>query len=287
MSELPHSSDSDRYCAELVRNRDFVRYVSTLFEPPPERRALLALYAFNSEITRVRMQVRQPLPGEVRLQWWTDLLKGVGQGDSEGNPVSRELLQAIRTWKLPIEPLTHLINEHQFDLYNDPMPTKAALEGYITATSSALFSLAAGITGHESEEIEHLSSHAGLALGLTQVMTSLPFDASRQQLFLPLQLLESHGVTTGEVFAGQQTPGLKAVLDDLVEEAQRHLQTSLSLLASVPRETRAVFLPLVQAENELRRLARADCDPFVPRVTSRLRVLWSQWRAWQSRPFKA
>jgi len=287
MSELPTLGDSDRYCAELVKNRDFVRYVSTLFEPPPERRALLALYAFNSEITRVRMQVRQPLPGEVRLQWWTDVLKGVGHGDAESNPVARELLQAIRTWKLPIEPLTHLIDEHQFDLYNDPMPTKAALEGYVTATSSALFSLAAGITGHASEEVEHLSSHAGLALGFTQVMVSIPFDASRQQLFMPLQLLESHGVTTGEVFAGQQTPGIKAALDDLIEEALRHLQTSFSLLAGVPPETRAVFLPLVQAKNDLRRLARADCDPFAPHGTSRLRVLWSLWRARRSRPFRA
>ncbi len=50
-------------------------------------------------------------------------------------------------FRLPVEPLSRLIEEHQFDLYNDPMPSMAALEGYVTDTSSALFSLAARVIG--------------------------------------------------------------------------------------------------------------------------------------------
>ena len=51
------------------------------------------------------------------------------------------------TARLPVERLSRLIEEHQFDLYNDPMPTMAALEGYVNDTSSALFALAARIAG--------------------------------------------------------------------------------------------------------------------------------------------
>ena len=91
----------------------------------------------------MREQVSQPLPGEMRLQWWTDMLAGSGHGGIEGNPVAAELLLAIRDFRLPVEPLLRLIEEHQFDLYNDPMPSMAALEGYVTDTASALFSLAA------------------------------------------------------------------------------------------------------------------------------------------------
>ena len=64
------------YSAELVRAHDFIRYASTLFVPAAQRRALLAIYAFNVEISRVREQVSQPLPGEMRLQWWSDMLAG-------------------------------------------------------------------------------------------------------------------------------------------------------------------------------------------------------------------
>ena len=108
------------------------------------RRALLAIYAFNVEISRVRDQVSQPLPGEMRLQWWTDMLPGAGHGGVEGNPVAAELLLAIRDFRLPVERLVRLVEEHQFDLYNDPMPSMAALEGYVNDTASTLFAWAPG-----------------------------------------------------------------------------------------------------------------------------------------------
>src|SRR6476469_9683125 len=145
MSGADDGRPSADFCADLVRAHDFVRYASTLFMPGAQRRGLLAVYAFNVEISRVREQVSQPLPGEIRLQWWTDMLAGAGHGGVEGNPVAAELLQTIAEFRLPVEPLSRLIEEHQFDLYNDPMPSMAALEGYVTDTSSALFLLGARI----------------------------------------------------------------------------------------------------------------------------------------------
>ena len=147
MSQAAEGEQAAEFCAELVRNHDFARYASTLFVPADQRRALLAIYAFNVEISRVREVVSQPLPGEIRLQWWTDMLAGEGHGGVEGNPVAAELNLAIRKCGLPVERLSRLVNEHQFDLYNDPMPTMAALEGYLHDTSSALFSLGAAVAG--------------------------------------------------------------------------------------------------------------------------------------------
>jgi phytoene synthase len=178
-----------------------------------------------------------------------------------------------------------LIAEHQFDLYNDPMPTMTALEGYINDTSSALFSLAAGIAGWQSPEIDHLARHAGLAYGIVQVMTALPLDVLRRQLFVPLQLLESSGSGMEEVFAGKETPKLRAALDQLIGEARKHFKTSLALMASVPPEVRPLFLPLALVARDLKRMSRADSNPFVPRTRSRLRTLWTLWRASRSQVF--
>ncbi len=66
MSRPAPPPDSAAFCADVVRSHDFPRYAATLFAPAAERRALLALYAFNVEIVRVRDQVSQPLPGEIR-----------------------------------------------------------------------------------------------------------------------------------------------------------------------------------------------------------------------------
>ena len=279
------ATDSAGFCAEQVRSHDFERYASTLFVNPDKRRALLALYAFNVEISRVREQVSQPLPGEIRLQWWTDMLAGAGHGGVEGNPVAAELKRAIRTHGLPVERLSRLIDEHQFDLYNDPMPSMAALEAYIYDTSSALFALGTRIMGRQSEASDHLARHAGFAQGMVQVIASLPADAARQQLFVPLQLLESHGSGMEEVFAGKETPQMRAALDQLIAEAGAHLKTAFELLASAPPEIRPLFLPLALLRRDLKRMSRADCNPFTPRVTSRLRTLWTLWRVSRTPPF--
>jgi phytoene synthase len=285
MTAVDGSMEQAAYCASLVRTHDFARYASSLFVPAVERRGLLALYAFNVEISRVRDTVSQALPGEIRLQWWRDMLEGAGHGGVEGNPVAAELLRAISQWELPVEPLSRLIDEHAFDLYNDPMPTLAALEGYANDTSAALFALAAGIMGPPSEATDHLARHAGLAEGFTQVIAALPRDAARRQLFLPLQCLEANGSGQEEVFAGRQTPKMRAALDELIGEARRHLQTALDLLADVPRSIRPAFLPLALVGHELARMSRADTDPFVPHLPSRLRTLWTLWRAARSREY--
>ncbi len=285
MSTAAATKDSASFCADLVRSHDFVRYASTLFMPATQRRALLALYAFNVEITRVRDHISQPLPGEMRLQWWTDMLAGAGHGGIEGNPVAAELLLVIRDFRLPVELLSRLVDEHQFDLYNDPMPSMAALESYVNDTSAALFSLGARVAARPSEAIDHLARHAGLAQGMLQVVATLPWDTARRQLFVPLQLLEQHGSGIEEVFSRKLTPKARAAIDQLIGEARGHLKTAFDLLADVPPEVRPVFLPLSLLRRDLKWMSRADSDPFAPRVASRLRTLWTLWRASRSPRF--
>lgn len=274
------------FCADLVRSHDFVRYAATIFVPADVRRALLALYAFNVEITRVREQVTQALPGEIRLQWWTDMLAGHAHGSAEANPVAAELMQVIDVAELSVDVLSRLVDEHQFDLYNDPMPTMAALEGYLNDTASALFVLAARIAaGPPSSEVEHLARHAGLAQGFVRVIAMLGYDASRRQIFLPQQVLTQHGSDTEEVFAGKLTPRLRAAIDQLLGEARRHLEMADRLLEGVPKQVRPVFLPLAAVRRDLKRFGRADYDPFVPQAPSRFATLWTLWRASRLRQF--
>ncbi|OJU24158.1 MAG: phytoene synthase [Nitrobacter sp. 62-13] len=284
MSGGASESSSAAFCTELVRNHDFENYASTLFAPLRCRRALLALYAFNVEIAKVREQITQPLPGEIRLQWWADMLAGAGHGGVEGNPVAAELLLAVRDHGLPVERLSRLIEAHQFDLYNDPMPHMMALEQYLCDTSCALFSLAARVVGHETDAMDHLAHHAGLAHGIAQVIARLGFDASRRQSFVPLQLLEQHGVDPEKMFAGQDTPALRAALRALAEDARSHLKNAMAMLPDVPPDSRTVYLSLAMVRRALNAQARADNDPFMPRPASRLRILWTLWRASRARP---
>ena len=83
----------------VVREADRDRYLSVLFAPEEKRAALFALYAFNVEIARVRDLIHEPLPGEIRLQWWRDAI--LGESPAVGNPVAEALIGTIRAYDLP------------------------------------------------------------------------------------------------------------------------------------------------------------------------------------------
>ncbi len=284
MSAKP--SDAADFCASLVREFDFTRYASTLFVPADARRALLALYAFNVEITRVQEHIRQPIAGEIRLQWWTDMLEGQGHGYVEGSPVASELMRAIERHGLPVERLTRLIDAHQFDLYNDPMPDSEVLDTYAQETSGALLDLAARIAGASSDMLPEVTRQAGIAETCLHVLTRLPFDASRQQVYLPLDLLAKHGSGVEEVFAGKMTPALRAAIDEFVDLAFTHFKLMYSPLMQLPQAARRVFLPMAVARRTLDRARQPDFDPYKPQPDSRLRILWTLWRASRSRDFR-
>ncbi len=288
LPEKPQNGSDAAFCAELVRDRDFPRYAATLFVPAEKRRALLALYAFNVEVSRVRDQITQPLPGEIRLQWWTDLLEGGGQNGAEGNPVAAELMLTMAYYHLPAAALLRLIEAHIFDVYDDQMPTLDALESYCNDTSSALFSLSAQILTGASEEADHVAHHAGIAQGIADVIMSLPLHASRGQLYLPREMLDQHGVTTADIFAGTMSPGLHEVIEQLRAEGVSHLDSAGDLLASVPEGAHAAFLRLALIRRVLTRAARPGADAFKPiEGPSRLATLWTLWRASRTRPFRS
>ncbi len=94
--------DAFAYCAELVRTADRDRFSSSLFAPAQHRGALHALYAFNVEVARVREVAREPLPGEIRLQWWSEVLRGERAEEASANPVASALLTVIERYRLAV-----------------------------------------------------------------------------------------------------------------------------------------------------------------------------------------
>ncbi|MGD9837266.1 MAG: phytoene/squalene synthase family protein [Afipia sp.] len=286
------SGDKDRadaaFCADLARARDFRSYAASLFVPPDVRRAWIALAAFNAEVAYVRDHVSQPLPGEIRLQWWRDVLTGEGQGprgEAEANPVAAELLRAIARYDLPVESFVRLIDAHVFDVYDDPMPDMAALEAHCRDTSAAMVALRANVLRASSHDVSRLAEHAGIAEGLTDVMLALPRHAARRQLYLPGDLMNLHGVIAEEVFLSQSNPPLKDALAHLRREARSQHERAMAMLADAPVSARAAFLPLAVIGKILTRLDSSE--PFAPPSLSRLGILWTTWRAASAKPFKA
>jgi phytoene synthase len=269
-----------RHCEALIRAADKDRFLATLFAPAGKRGPLFALYAFDAEIASVRERAREPMPGEIRLQWWRDVINGERPGEAAANPVAAALTETIARLSLPKAPLIDLIEAHAFDLYDDPMPTLEALDGYIRRIAAAIFDLATQICGERAKDA---SERAGLAHGVTALLRSFALNASRRQLFVPLDVLDDTTMPA-DIFAGQTSPTIVNALAMLRLRARDNFEAFEALLPELPVATMPAFLPVALVPGYLSVMERPGYDPFrsageVPQWR-RQWVLWRAARRW-------
>jgi phytoene synthase len=275
-------ADSFDHCEATVRAGDKDRFLATLFAPQKYRRALYALYAFNLEVARTRELAREPMPGEIRLQWWRDALAGAG-GDIAAHPVAAALRDVVVRYRLPPRMLLELIDARAFDLYDEPMESLSDLEGYATATSSALIELASRVLcDGRDPAIADLARHAGIAHAFAGLLRALPAHSARGQLYLPADLMQRYGAQAADVHAGNATTELRAVLAELRLRARQHLAAARDLLAGAPPQIAPALLPAALARPALDRMERRSYQPFEPGEMPQWRRQWRLWRAARS-----
>lgn len=269
------------HCDEAIRAGDRDRWLANLLAPADKRPHLAALYAFNLEIARVREIVSDPMPGEMRFQFWRDALAGEARGDAQAHPVAAPLLDTIRRFNLPRQAFIDLIDARTFDLYDDPMPSLADLEGYCGETSSALLRLATLVlAGGTDPGGADAAGHAGVAFALTGLMRALPWHAARGQVFVPGDLMASHGIGREDLLAGRPSAPVAAVLADMRGTTRRHLDAARAQLADVAGPARRAFLPVALCVAYLRLMERRAYDPFTtPIDLPQWRKQWILWRA--------
>jgi phytoene synthase len=277
------------HCAALVRAADRDRYLATLFAPARHRDALLSLYAFNVEIARVRDLAREPMPGEIRLQWWREALVGERAGEAAAHPVAAALRETLARYGMASDRLIALIDARAFDLYDEPMATLTDLEIHGIKTQSAVLAMAAEILGAAGTPAELLTLDAGIAYTIAGILHGLPRHAARRQLYLPLDLLTRHRVDPNQIFAGQANDALRAALAELRILTRRHLAMAQAKLNSAPPEILPALLPAALIGPALRRMERTDYQPFQFEPASPWRRQWQLWRAARdpSRIFRA
>jgi phytoene synthase len=268
---------AEAQAVEAVRSADRDRYLSVLYAPADKRPALNALYAFNAEIASIRDRVRQPLPGEIRLQWWRDAILN---DQSQGHPLAGKLLRTIRTYELPRKAFDDYLEARVFDLYDDPMPSWADLEGYCGETASALIQLACLILDREAApSASDAAGHAGCAQGIAGLIRLLPLHRGRGQCYVPKDLLSAAGTTVEDFIAGRDRPAALRAVAAMTALAADHLAKFEARAAALPPSLRPAFLPLAVTRAYLARIARPGFNPLTESVAlSGLKLHWLMFR---------
>lgn len=256
------------YCAAEVRRLDRDRYLTALFAPPERRESLMALYAFNVELARVREAVSEPMMGLVRLQWWRDAIASIYEGTPRRHGVLDALAPAVTAHDLPRAAFDRLIDAREQDVANEPLETMEALVGYAEGTSSTLLALAVAALSHSGVEqdagIAEASRALGVAWALTGLLRAIPFHARGRRVYLPTALLERHGARRRDVLELRPSPALSEAVHEVVRLARTQLAAARR--SRVPRAVLSPFLLAPLADLYLRRLGRARYNPFDPAV---------------------
>lgn len=270
--------ESFAYCADQLRETDRDRYLATLFASAEKREALFALYAFDSEIARVRDLARELLPGEIRLQWWREVLSGERAGEAAANPIAAAVTEILERFDFVREPLVHLIEAHRFDVHNEPIESVEVLQTYAERTAGTIVDLAVRLLGGRIEST--VAHESGSALTIADLLSQFPRHAARRQLYVPSDILRHYGAGPEDIFAMRATPELRAALAELRLRARRNLAHVVA--AKIPEIAKPAFLPLAPLRQWLIDMEKLGYDPFRPPVVSPWRRQWRIWRAAKS-----
>lgn len=265
------------YCAAELRRHDNGRFLTAQFAEPDRRPGLMALYAFNLEIGRVRESAREPLLGMVRLQWWRDALAMMERTETPKHAVALALAETIGRFGLDRAALVRLVDARESDLGDTPPDDLPSLRLYAEATGGALAELALGILGDTTQAARDAARHAGCALALAGSMRSLAVTARLGRCMLPAAVMDRAGVRLRDVLDLRSTPELADAVRMVVICADDALGDMRRALPRPSRLSMPALLAGTLARVHLAALRKAGYDPLDRRLLApdKLRLVTS------------
>jgi len=271
----------DEYCQRKAAQSGSSFYYSFLFLPPPQRRAITALYAFCREVDDTVDETSDPIVARRRLDWWRTEIAAVFAGEPQ-HPVARALQPIVRDTNLPQERFLEIIDGMQMDLDYNRYPDFPTLEVYCYRVAGVVGLLSAEIFGYRNPATLDYARNLGLALQLTNILRDVGEDARRNRIYLPLDEMARHGVAVDDVILFRETDALERLLAEQIERARGYYAKAWSLLPQEDRRAqRAGIVMGAIYERLLGEIAAEGRRVMNERVTlTPLRKLWIAWRTW-------
>jgi 15-cis-phytoene synthase len=247
-------------CEEAVRRADPDRYFSALFVESERRPVIFALYALNHELAHIGETVREPMMGEIRLEWWREAITEARDGHPRPHDVVRGIAELFARAGPPIELFETMIDARRFDVSADVFPDMRSLVSYVDATSGTLMRIASQ-TLIDSDRASDIAHEAGVAYGIAGLLRALPYWAARRRLILPLDVLREQGIAKEAVLSGKSDKQkLKAAMGRVAAVAEAHYASARA--RRLPEPSLSAFLPATLVPFYLARIQSPRVDPL-------------------------
>jgi len=276
-----------QHCADHLRQTDYGRYIAALMLEPRLRDAAFVLYAFHAKIREIPALISDPMPGEIRIQWWLDNI--TQKTPLSGDPLARALQELIVKYQVPVERFERLLQAHIFDLYSDPVTDRRTLETYLGETFSCLLLLLVNIANQISERssgenqtstIADACGHGGVFVGSVELLKALPLHEHRKQVYFPRELSSSTRLEQPANAADAVVTLNRAWLADIGQYATGHRDRAMQAIALLPADIRALFNVMALSGLELEHISKRGMalGKIAPRP-SHLAIIWRLWKS--------
>jgi 15-cis-phytoene synthase len=187
----------------------------------------------------------------------------------------RALAWAVRRFPIPRLAFDHLATGFHTDLRIVRIPDLPTLDLYCYRVAGTVGSMIAPICGAEGRAAERAADRLGRAMQLTNCLRDVGEDLARDRIYLPADLLRTHGVTEDDLRAGHPTAGYREVMEELASIAWEGYEEGLAGLVHLRHHRTAVAFAALQYRDILVELQDRGWDNLRTRaaVPTRRRLL--------------
>jgi squalene synthase HpnC len=168
------------------------------------------------------------------LAWWRGELQAMYAGRAK-HPVFMALQDTVRRHQLPQEPFDDLITAFEQDQTVTRYRTFDDLFGYCRYSANPVGRLVLGLCGYRDAERQALSDATCTALQLANFWQDVTVDLEKDRVYLPLDLLETHGYPLEALLARRFDDRFRAAMREAVEVARGLFLKGLPLADRVDR----------------------------------------------------
>ncbi len=223
--------------------------------PSARREAMFAIYAFCREVDDI---ADGDDPREAKLSElaeWRKEIERVYDG-SPTFPTARALVGPVRDYELRRDDFNAVIDGMEMDADRGIVtPSMENLELYCSRVAGAVGLLSIRAFGACHGRAEEFAIELGVALQLTNILRDVVQDADVGRLYLPRELLESHGIETTDPCQVLAHPRLPEVCEEIVAIARHRFAAAQAALRDSPaKELRPAVVMMRHYQRILERL---------------------------------
>lgn len=203
--------------------------------PAERRRAIYAVYGFCRTIDDIADGPGAETEKLATLEVWREEVGRLYRG-APGHPAAAALTQPVARYGLAEDDFLAVIDGMEMDASGRMLaPSLDDLDLYCARAACAVGRLSVRIFGLHEEMGQPLAFSLGRALQLTNILRDLAEDAARGRLYLPLEILDGHGIGARDPDTVLSHPAVAAVCAEVSARAQVEFAAARQVLTRAPR----------------------------------------------------